>query len=64
MRHRFPPTPANTSTSASLRPDSPSAAGGRTHGRRSPRVSDSENGTAGPRLAFTPAGWTAFVSQT
>ncbi|WUB50032.1 DUF397 domain-containing protein [Streptomyces griseorubiginosus] len=27
-------------------------------------MSDSENGTAGPRLAFTPAGWTAFVSQT
>ncbi|MFJ4935680.1 DUF397 domain-containing protein [Streptomyces pseudovenezuelae] len=31
---------------------------------RTVHVRDSKNDTTGPRLAFTPAGWTAFVSQT
>ena len=31
---------------------------------RTVHVRDSKNDTAGPRLAFTPASWTAFVSQT
>jgi hypothetical protein len=31
---------------------------------RAIHVRDSKNDTTGPRLAFTPASWTAFVSQT
>ena len=30
---------------------------------RTVHVRDSKHDTAGPRLAFTPASWTAFVSQ-
>ena len=31
---------------------------------RTVHVRDSKNDTTGPRLTFTPATWTAFVSQT
>ena len=31
---------------------------------RTVRVRDSKTAPTGPRLAFTPASWTAFVSQT
>ncbi|MDH6550456.1 DUF397 domain-containing protein [Streptomyces sp. SAI-041] len=31
---------------------------------RTIHVRDSKNDTTGPRLAFTPVSWTAFVSQT
>ncbi|MGX1475609.1 UNVERIFIED_CONTAM: hypothetical protein RKD50_004417 [Streptomyces canus] len=31
---------------------------------RTIHVRDSKNTTTGPRLTFTPASWTAFVSQT
>jgi hypothetical protein len=31
---------------------------------RTVHVRDSKNDTTGPRLAFTSASWTAFVSQT
>jgi hypothetical protein len=31
---------------------------------RTVHVRDSKNDTTGPRLAFAPATWTAFVSQT
>ncbi|MEU0412351.1 DUF397 domain-containing protein [Streptomyces griseorubiginosus] len=31
---------------------------------RTVHVRDSKNDTTGPRLAFTPASWTAFVSRT
>ncbi|MEU0947297.1 DUF397 domain-containing protein [Streptomyces canus] len=31
---------------------------------RKVHVRDSKNAPTGPRLAFTPATWTAFVSQT
>ncbi|MFF4031957.1 DUF397 domain-containing protein [Streptomyces sviceus] len=30
---------------------------------RTVHVRDSKHDTAGPRLAFTPSSWTAFVSQ-
>jgi hypothetical protein len=30
---------------------------------RTIHVRDSKNDTTGPRLGFTPASWTAFVSQ-
>ena len=30
---------------------------------RTVHVRDSKNTSTGPRLAFTPASWTAFVSQ-
>lgn len=31
---------------------------------RTVHVRDSKHDTVGPRLAFTPASWTAFISQT
>ncbi|WP_020140102.1 DUF397 domain-containing protein [Streptomyces sp. 351MFTsu5.1] len=31
---------------------------------RTVHIRDSKHDTTGPRLAFTPASWTAFVSQT